>query len=81
MSTRSAFRRWPIVPDRASTRACAQENHVAPKKSGSPVFDGGGRSNGRDEMVGQGLTARAVAAQLVRIYNRCRGETSFACAG
>jgi glycosyltransferase involved in cell wall biosynthesis len=45
------------------------------------VLDRGERSNGRDELVRQGLTARAVAAQLGRFYDRSRGETSFACAG
>src|SRR5262249_43654609 len=45
------------------------------------VLEQGDRSNGRDELVGQGLTACAVAAQLVRIYDRCRGETSIVCPG
>ena len=45
------------------------------------VLERGGRSNGRDELVRQGLTARAVAAQLGRLYDRLRGVTSFACAG
>jgi len=45
------------------------------------VLERGGRSNGRDELARQGLTAPAVAAQLGRLYDRLRGETSFACAG
>jgi teichuronic acid biosynthesis glycosyltransferase TuaC len=45
------------------------------------VLERGGRSNGRDELVRQGLTARAVAAQLGKLYDRLREETSFACAG
>ena len=45
------------------------------------VLDRGERSNGRNELARQGLTARAVAAQLGRLYNRLSGETSFACAG
>jgi teichuronic acid biosynthesis glycosyltransferase TuaC len=44
------------------------------------VLEGGGRSNGRDELLRQGLTAPAVAAQLGRLYDRLRGETNFACA-
>ncbi len=44
------------------------------------VLEQGGRSNGRDELVRQGLTARAVAVQLGRFYDQLRGETSFACA-
>jgi glycosyltransferase involved in cell wall biosynthesis len=43
------------------------------------VLERGGRSNGRDELLRQGLTARAVAAQLGRLYDRLRGETSFQC--
>jgi len=45
------------------------------------VLEQGGRSNGRDELARQGLTARAVATQLGRLYDRLREETSFACAG
>ena len=45
------------------------------------VLERGGRSNGRDELVRQGLTACAVAAQLGRLYDRLRREASFAGAG
>ena len=45
------------------------------------VLERGRRSNGCNDWVCQGLTARAVAAQLGRLYDRLRGETSFACAG
>jgi glycosyltransferase involved in cell wall biosynthesis len=40
------------------------------------VLEWGGRSNGRDELVRQGLTACAVAARLGRFYDRLRRETS-----
>jgi glycosyltransferase involved in cell wall biosynthesis len=39
------------------------------------------RSNGRDELVRQGLTTRVVATQLARIYDRLRGEVASRCAG
>jgi glycosyltransferase involved in cell wall biosynthesis len=45
------------------------------------VLEQGDRSNGRDELVRQGLTARAVAMQLGRVYDILREATSFACAG
>ena len=45
------------------------------------VLEWGGRSNGRDELVRQGLTARTVAARLSRFYDRLRGETSITSAG
>lgn len=45
------------------------------------VLERGGRSNGRNELARQGLTARAVAEQLSRLYDQLRGKTSFAYAG
>jgi glycosyltransferase involved in cell wall biosynthesis len=44
------------------------------------VLESGRRSNGREELARQGLTARAVAAQLGRLYDRLRGEITVACA-
>lgn len=38
------------------------------------VLERGGRSNGYDELIRQGLTAHEVAAQLSRLYERLRGE-------
>ena len=45
------------------------------------VFERGRRSNDCNDLVCQGLTARAVAVHLGRLYGRLREETSFACAG
>ncbi|WNM60276.1 glycosyltransferase family 4 protein [Candidatus Nitrospira neomarina] len=45
------------------------------------VLEQGSRSNGRDRLMGQGLTAHAVATRLVRVYDRLRRETRFACVG
>jgi len=42
------------------------------------VLKCGQRSNGRDELIRQGLTAPVVAAQLGRLYNRLRQGASFA---
>jgi len=42
------------------------------------VLEHDGRSNGRDELLRQRLTAPAVAAQLGKVYERLRGEASFA---
>jgi glycosyl transferase family 1 len=41
------------------------------------VLERSARSNGRDELLRQGLTARAVAQKLGKLYDRLRGETAL----